>query len=56
MSDISGIQKTVVEGLRYLANKVAEGFYGEGDDAFQDDLGREAFMEDFEDEVIGKMD
>ena len=53
---MSGIQQTVVEGLRYLATKVSEGFYGEGDEAFQDNTSYSAFMEDLEDEVIGKME
>jgi len=51
---MSGIQKTVVDGLRYLANKVSEGTYGEGDEAFQNDYDREAFMEDLDEEVIDK--
>ena len=51
---MDGIQKTVSLGLTYLAGKVAEGAYGNDDDAFQDDLIRDAFMEDLEDEVIGK--
>lgn len=49
----SGIQKTVSDGLRYLANKVEEGAYGTDDEAFQNDYDREAFMADLE-EVIGK--
>ena len=51
---MDGIQKTVSMGLAYLATKVAEGAYGDDDTAFQDDLVRDAFMEDLEDEVIGK--
>lgn len=51
---MDGIQKTVSMGLHYLATKVADGTYGGGDDAFQDDLVRDAFMEDLENEVIGK--
>jgi len=51
---MNGIQQTVVEGLRYLATKTAEGFYGVGDEAFQDDASREAFIEDLEDEVVDK--
>ena len=39
---VDGIQKTVSDGLRYLANKVAEGSYGTGDEAFQNDYDREA--------------
>ena len=50
---MTGIQKTVAEGLRYLAHKVEEGAYGEGDDAFADDS-RDAFLEDLQDEVIMK--
>ena len=53
---MDGIQKTVNSGLIYLANKVADGAYGEDDDAFQNDTDREAFLEDLEDEVVGKMD
>lgn len=51
---MDGIQKTVHEGLKHLANKVAEGLYGEDDDAFQDNVARKAFLEDLEDEVTGK--
>ena len=50
------IQETVRQGLTYLAGKVSEGAYGDGDDAFQDDSVREAFLEDLQDEVIGKLD
>ena len=53
---MSGIQTTVSKGLRYLANKVEDGFYGEGDNAFQDETTREAFLEDIDDYVTGKMD
>lgn len=53
---MDGMQKTVNLGLTYLATKVAEGAYGEGDEAFQDDSQVNAFLEDFEDEVISKMD
>ena len=52
---MDGIQKTVYDGLKYLANKVAEGSYGEGDNIFQH-TARDAFLEDLEDEVIGKME
>lgn len=52
---MDGIQKTVSLGLRYLATKVADGAYGDDDDAFQDDVVEEAFLEDLEDEVLGKM-
>jgi len=51
---MDGIQKTVSLGLHYLATKVAEGAYGDDDDAFQNDLVRDAFIEDLEDEVISK--
>lgn len=53
-----GIQETVRQGLVYLAGKVAEGAYGEGDDAFggeDDELGQ-AFLEDMHDHVIDKME
>lgn len=52
---MDGIQKTVRLGLKYLATKVADGAYGEDDDAFQDDAVVEAFLEDLQDEVLGKM-
>lgn len=51
---MDGIQKTVSQGLRYMANKVEEGAYGEGDDAFEDELAKDAFLEDLEDNVISK--
>lgn len=47
----SGIQKKVADGLRYLATRVEEGYYGEGDEAFQSDLEMDAFQEDL-DEII----
>ena len=53
---MDGIQKTVSLGLQYLANKVAEGAYGNDDEAFENDLVREAFLEDLQDEVLDKMD
>lgn len=53
---MNGIQKTVSLGLQYLTTKVTDGAYGDDDDAFQDDLVREAFLEDLQDEVISKMD
>ena len=55
---MDGIQKTVAEGLRYLTNKVEEGLYGEGDNAFQgdDDSQAEAFLSDLHDYVIDKME
>lgn len=53
---MGGIQETVSKGLSYLATKVAEGAYGESDDAFQDDSQKDAFLEDLEDEVLGKLD
>ena len=52
---MDGIQKTVSEGLRYLATKVADGAYGDDDEAFQDEIVEKAFLEDLEDNVIGKM-
>ncbi len=53
---MNGIQKTVAGGLRYLANKVEEGFYGVGDDCCQDTDTMGAFEEDLQDEVMGKTD
>ncbi len=53
---MDGIQKTVSLGLTYLATKVADGAYGDDDDAFQDDSQKDAFLEDLEDEVLGKCD
>ncbi len=55
---MDGIQKTVVLGLRYLANKVEKGFYGEGDDAFggEDDCEGLLFLSDMHNEVIDKME
>ena len=60
---MDGIQKTVNLGLIYLATKVADGFYGEDDEALQQDdsasegcSNRDAFLDDLQDEVIGKMD
>ncbi len=53
---MNGIQKTVSDGLRYLATKVADGAYGKGDDAFQDEGLAEAFLSDMHDEVLDKMD
>ena len=53
---MDGIQKTVNLGLIYLAGKVANGAYGNDDDAFEDDSVREAFLEDLQDEVLSKMD
>ncbi len=53
---ISGIQKTVNNGLRYLAEKVADGAYGEGDEAFQDEDVAQAFLNDIHDNVLDKME
>jgi len=53
---MGGIQQTVAEGLRYLAAKVAEGAYGEEDEAFQHNDSAKAFLEDLQDEVIDKME
>jgi len=56
----SGIQKSVASGLRFLADKVEQGAYGEGDDAFQgpdeDDAVGQAFLDDLHDEVLDKME
>lgn len=51
---MDGVQKTVVLGLRYLANKVEEGVYEVDDNAFGTESTMKAFLEDLEDEVIGK--
>ena len=53
---MDGIQKTVHMGLIDLAGKVADGAYGDNDDAFQDDSVRAAFLEDLSDNVTDKMD
>lgn len=55
---MDGIQKAVHEGLRYLTGKVADGAYGEDDDAFQseDDAVAQAFLDDLHDHVIDKME
>lgn len=53
---ISGVQKTVHSGLIYLATKVAEGAYGEGDEAFQDEGLAQVFLDDMHDEVLDKME
>ena len=53
---MDGIQKTVYEGLRYLATNVADGAYGEDDDAFQDEDLAQAFLNDMHDEVLDKME
>ena len=48
---MDGIQKTVCEGLRHLANKVEESTYGKDDNAFQSDEEHDAFFNDFVKEV-----
>ena len=53
---MNGIQKTVSDGLRYLSTKVADGAYGEGDEAFQDEDVAQAFLDDMHDEVLDKME
>ena len=53
---MEGIQKTVHSGLLYLATKVAEEAYGKDDEAFENATSEEAFLEDLQDEVIGKME
>ena len=53
---MGGIQETVSKGLRYMATKVADGAYGDGDEAFQDEMVKEAFLEDLQDNVIDKME
>lgn len=52
---MDGIQKTVVLGLRYLAQKVEDGAYGIDDDAF-DDGSDQAFLDDLSDNVTDKME
>lgn len=55
---MDGIQKTVVLGLRELANKVEQGDYGIDDNAFHgedDELGQ-SFLDDMTDLVISKME
>ncbi len=55
---MDGIQKAVALGLKYLADRVENGVYGEGDDAFggEDDCDGQAFLSDMHDEVIDKME
>ena len=57
---MEGLQKTVCLGLKYLAQKVEDGAYGEDDDAFDDDDGEggvaQAFLDDMHDYVIDKME
>ncbi len=55
---MDGIQKTVALGLKYLAQRVEDGAYGEGDEAFGgvDDCVGQAFLSDMHDEVIDKME
>lgn len=54
---MDGIQKTVHEGLLFLAEKVKDGAYGIDDVAFNDpnDSDAEAFLSDMHDHVIDKM-
>lgn len=52
---MDGIQKTVYDGLMYLAGRVAEGVYGRDDEAFQSEVESEAFLEDLTDEVENKI-
>jgi len=53
--EMDGIQLTVYEGLRFLANRVKDGHYGKDDHAFEDDS-RAVFIEDVNDEVLDKME
>ncbi len=57
---MDGLQKTVAEGLRRLAQKVEDGVYGKDDDAFQDndndDKLANAFLSDMHDFVIDMME
>ena len=52
---MDGIQETVYLGLTYLARQVASGIYGDGDEAFQSDVDSKVFLEDLQDQIIGKM-
>ncbi len=56
---MDGIQETVALGLRVLAQKVEDGNYGRGDDAFDDDNDQggaaQVFLNDIHDEVLEKM-
>ena len=52
---MDGIQKTVHEGLMLLAKNVANGVYGENDDAFQDEDLAEQFLNDIHDNILDKM-
>ena len=55
---MDGCQKTVYEGLLFLANKVKDGDYGIDDEAFhgEEDCDGLAFLDDMCDHVTGKMD
>lgn len=54
---MDGIQKTVVLGLRKMADKVKSGEYGVDDEAFggEEEEQGEAFLRDLTDEVTSKM-
>lgn len=45
---MDGIQKTVCEGLNYLANCVKDDRYGK-----DDDFDRDSFLDDLQDQVVG---
>lgn len=53
---MNDLQKEVCSGLRYLAQRVEDGAYGKGDDAFCGPTGEDAiglaFLEDLHDHVI----
>lgn len=56
---MDGLQKTVHEGLMFLASQVKDGRYGIDDLAFNDDNGEggvaQCFLDDMHDHVIDKM-
>lgn len=52
---MEGIQKIVVLELRKLANQIEEGNYGTDDNAFLDPDDLNGFLQDIEDDIIGKI-
>ena len=53
-------QKAVMLGLRRLAQRVEDGMYGKGDNAFDDDDGEgeeaQTFLNDLHDNVLDSME
>lgn len=49
---MSGIQQTVVDGLQYMQNCVAEGRY----ESLEDEADQEAFKEDLQEMVLDKLE